>query len=309
METNQHKKVVTIVTHSGQFHTDDIFAVATLQLLLEKEYEVVVRRTRDKDIINSAEYVVDVGEVYDPAQRRFDHHQREGAGVREDGIPYASFGLVWKEYGSMVVGEDKDIVDQIEQKLVKPIDAMDNGISFMKSERDGLFMYDIKDITFAYKNTWKEGDEMLDKNFEYLTGFARDLIKREISILKDMKEGVEEVNKIIAQQQYKTLLILDKPYPYELSLYSKPYILLVAHPKRQDDTWAVEVARDDIRSYTSRMYFPEAWAGKSGSDLVEVTGVEDAVFCHKGRFIVVAKTKEGAIKLAEKALKEIGKSI
>ncbi len=304
MEKNQHKKIITIVTHSGQFHTDDVFAVATLRLLLENDtQEVVVHRTRDTQIISTADYVVDVGEVYNPAERRFDHHQQQGAGVREDGIPYASFGLVWKEYGDRVVGGDKDISNQIEQKLVKPIDAMDNGINFMRSDREGLFMYDLKDVTFAYKNTWKEDDEMLNENFKYLTGFAMNLIKREISVLKDIRESDIEVNKIMAQQQYKTLLILDKPYQYELSVSSKPYILLVVHPKRQDDTWAVETARDDIRSYKSRIDLPTEWAGKSGAELREVTGVEDAIFCHKGRFIAVAQTREGAIKLAELALK------
>ncbi len=304
MEKNQHKKIITIVTHSGQFHTDDVFAVATLRLLLENDtQEVVVHRTRDTQIISTADYVVDVGEVYNPAERRFDHHQQQGAGVREDGIPYASFGLVWKEYGDRIVGGDKDISNQIEQKLVKPIDAMDNGINFMKSDRDGLFMYDLKDVTFAYKNTWKEDDEMLSENFKYLTGFAMNLIKREISVLKDIRESDIEVNKIMAQQQYKTLLILDKPYQYELSVSSKPYILLVVHPKRQDDTWAVETARDDISSYKSRIDLPAEWAGKSGAELREVTGVDDAIFCHKGRFIAVAQTREGAIKLAELALK------
>ncbi len=303
MEINQHKKIVTIVTHNGQFHTDDIFAVATLRLLLENNgEEVVVQRTRDAHIINTADYVVDVGEIYNPTERRFDHHQQEGAGVRDDGIPYASFGLVWKEYGDRVVGGDREISNQIEQKLVKPIDAMDNGINFMKSDREGLFMYDLKDLTFAYKNTWKEDDEMLDENFKYLTWFAMNLIKREISVLKDIRESIFEVNKIMAQQQYKTLLILDKPYQYELSVSSKPYILLVVHPKRQDDTWAVETARDDIRSYKSRIDLPAEWAGKSGADLVQVTGVDDAIFCHKGRFIAVAKSREGAIKLAELAL-------
>lgn len=304
----EHKKI-TIVTHSGQFHTDDVFAVATLQLLLEKNFSITIIRTRDEKIINAADYVVDVGEAYDPVTKRFDHHQSEGAGVRGDGIPYASLGLVWKEYGEEVCGGDTDIALLIEQKLVKPIDAMDNGISFMKSEREDLFMYDLKDITFVYKNTWKEGDDVLDKNFEYLTGFAKELIKREISVLKDIREAEIEVNKIIAQQQDKTLLILDKPYQYEVAVSIKPYILLVIHPKRQDGTWAVEVTRDSIRSYESRMQLPVEWAGKRDTELAQITGVDDAVFCHRGRFIAVAKSKEGVLKLAYIALEKAGKSL
>lgn len=113
----------------------------------------------------------------------------------------------------------------------------------------------------------------------------------------------------MAQQQYKTLLILDKPYQYEQVVCSNPYILLVVHPKRQDGTWAVETVRDNIRSYQARMDLPAEWAGKRDSELAEITGVTDAVFCHRGRFIAVAKTREGVIKLAHIALEKAGKSL
>ena len=85
-----------IVTHNSTFHADDVFAVATL-LIIEPDAEVI--RTRDENIISSADYVVDVGQIYDKDKKRFDHHQLGGAGKRDDGIEYASFGLVWKEYG------------------------------------------------------------------------------------------------------------------------------------------------------------------------------------------------------------------
>lgn len=60
----------TILTHSGSFQADDIFAVAILLLALG---ESKVVRTRDKDQIATADYVVDVGMIYDPAKNRFDH--------------------------------------------------------------------------------------------------------------------------------------------------------------------------------------------------------------------------------------------
>ena len=43
--------------------------------------------------MDSADIVIDVGGQYDPDAGRFDHHQRGGAGERENGIPYSSFGL------------------------------------------------------------------------------------------------------------------------------------------------------------------------------------------------------------------------
>ncbi len=88
------------VTHCGSFHTDDVFACATLSLYFKKnnlKYKLI--RTRDDNIIKKADYVFDVGGIYDPKIDRFDHHQYGGAGKRENNIPYASFGLVWKKFG------------------------------------------------------------------------------------------------------------------------------------------------------------------------------------------------------------------
>ena len=79
METNNKK----LITHNGSFHADDIFACATLSLMLEKageKFEVI--RTRDEEIIKTGDYVFDVGGIYDENLNRFDHHQTGGAGIR-----------------------------------------------------------------------------------------------------------------------------------------------------------------------------------------------------------------------------------
>src|SRR3989344_2504806 len=89
-----------LITHNGSFHTDDIFAAATLSVLLERKgetYEII--RTRDEEIIKTGDYVFDVGGIYDKEKNRFDHHQVGGAGKSESGIEYSSFGLVWEKFG------------------------------------------------------------------------------------------------------------------------------------------------------------------------------------------------------------------
>ena len=96
-----------LVTHPHNFHVDDIFAAATLALFMEKRgirYEII--RTREKDELEKYKkqareksqrapvFVFDVGGEYDEENNLFDHHQREGAGLRKNGISYSSFGLV-----------------------------------------------------------------------------------------------------------------------------------------------------------------------------------------------------------------------
>ena len=62
------------------------------------------------------------------------------------------------------------------------------------------------------------------------------------------------------------------------------------------------VCQKKFGSFKSRKLFPESWAGLKDEALKNETGVETATFCHNGRFICCAKTKEDAIKLAEIAV-------
>lgn len=298
-------KKITIVTHSGSFHTDDVFAVATLCLLLEKENEIKIIRTRDNEIIHTGDYVVDCGFVYEPSIHRFDHHQEGGAGTRSNGIPYSSFGLVWKEYGHILAGGEVEAI-ALDREVVQPIDAMDNGITFMKTEREGLYMPSIKDIVNSFRITWKEDESELDTNFLYLVNVAKMFIQREIKRIKDNKEGSEIIKSLIANNKDKRLLIIDKHYEYELVTYMYEELLLVVYPKRQDSTWGVEVVRKDYHSYEGKILFPEEWAGKTRQELVQLTGISDIIFCHTKRFLVVTKTKQSAIEIAHLTFKKLG---
>ena len=134
----------TILTHDSSFHSDDVFAVATL-LLIFPEAQVV--RSRDNDKIGTADYVVDVGMVYDTARNRFDHHQPEGVGTRPNGIPYASFGLVWKEFGEKIAGS-LEAAEMVDIKLAQPLDAHDNGTVLVENKFKDVRDYTINDFLY-----------------------------------------------------------------------------------------------------------------------------------------------------------------
>lgn len=294
-------KKITIVTHSSKFHTDDIFAVATLTLLLEKDHDVTVVRSRDKAIIDSADYVVDVGWEYDPSRNRFDHHQEGGAGKRENTVPYASFGLVWKHYGATLCGS-QEIADRIDQVLVQPIDAWDNGIQFSETKIEGLYPYNIKSITYAFRPTWKEEEANLDEIFSTLVSYAKVLLEREIKHVVDDMDAEKNVLQAYEKAEDKRLIILDERYPWEEMFSKIPEPLFVIYPKRVDNTWSLKAVRNDLNSYESRKNLPESWAGKSGEEFEKITGVPGSIFCHNNRFLAVAQTKEATLKLAEIAL-------
>lgn len=294
------KSKVTIVTHSSKFHTDDIFAVATLTLALENEYEIEVIRSRDMSVIEKGDYVVDVGGLYDESINRFDHHQIGGAGKRENGVPYAAFGLVWKKFGERLVGS-KEGAFKVDQTIVQPIDANDNGVQFLKTCIEGLFPFDIGTMTFLFSPTWKEADTDLDVLFVELVGYAKAILKRKIITTKDELEGARLVLEIYKNTEDKRLIIVEERYPWEETLSKFPEPLFAVY-KNRDNNWSIKCVRSDLLSYDRRKDLPKNWAGKRDEELEKETGVPGSVFCHNNLFMAVNKTKEGILKMAEIAL-------
>lgn len=292
-------KKKTIATHNGSFHADDVFAVATLLLAFPKEkFEII--RTRDMDKISKADFVVDVGRIYDPSKQRFDHHQGGGAGKRENGIPYASFGLVWKEYGAKICGTEE--VNIVDQGLVSFLDAADNGVDLFESKTE-INNYSLASIVAVFNSTSLEENKN-DKTFLDIIWLAKKIIEREIASAKEFIYGKEEIKKAYERSNDKRIIILDKKIEKEIVyrvLGEYPNVLFVVHPYQGQ--WALRGARKEPNSYESRKLLPESWAGKDPVELQKITGVKDILFCHNARFIASAASKEGAIKLAEIALK------
>ena len=76
------------ITHGGNFHADDVFSAALLKMV-----------NPEIDIVRTFKIPDDfAGIAFDIGYGEYDHHQ-EAAAVRENGIPYAAFGLLWREFG------------------------------------------------------------------------------------------------------------------------------------------------------------------------------------------------------------------
>ena len=284
-----------IVTHSGYFHTDDLLAVATL-LLKYPEAEVI--RSRDEEVIESADIVVDVGQKYDASSMRFDHHQPSGAGVRDNGIPYASFGLVWKEFGEEVAG-GKDKAKIIEDKLIVAVDATDNGVDLYTLLFKNTREYSLGDFFYSFVGE-AETLEDLDKVFFEVLSLAKDLLRREIESAKRTADDWREVLKIYDESANKEIIILPANKHWKKILIPTETLFVIS--PRPDGQWGARAVPKAINSFELKSPFPASWAGLKGGDLSSVSGVSDAVFCHRDRWLANAKTKEGAIALAKIAL-------
>lgn len=295
--------MIKIATHDAKFHTDDVFAVATLFILLGKENCEVIR-TRDKALITSADYVVDVGMIYDQEKNRFDHHQLEGAGQRENGIPYASFGLVWKKFGQKVC-DSESIYAYLDASLVQAIDALDNGMDITRALVPGVCPFDINSVVNQYRLTWKEEGDW-DKNFLECVVWAMQLLEREIKMAQDYEEAKAITIKAYEDTEDKRLIMIDEKYDLGreivskvLSKFSEPIFAVLY--RKDVGNWQIVTIRKG-EGFESKKPLPEAWRGKVDGELSEISGVSGAVFCHRGGFMCVVDSKEGILALAEKAL-------
>ena len=295
--TMQNKK---LITHNGSFHADDVFACATLCLILEhnkESFEII--RSRDEEIIKTADYVFDVGGEYDADKNRFDHHQKGGAG-KHNSIEYSSFGLVWKKFGKELTKSD-EAMELIDKRLASPVDAHDNGLDLVEKKYE-VSPYLIQDFFRVMRPTWKETDLKIDEMFLKSVEIAKQILSREIVYALDTEFANKMILSIYQNTEDKKIIVLDKNYPSSEILNKLNETLFVVYPRDTNNDWGVKTVRQDSKSFKNKKDLPQSWAGLRDEELAKITGVPDAVFCHRGLFLVVAKSKEGAIKLAQIAL-------
>lgn len=290
-----------IITHNGSFHADEVLAVATIFLALNGRIKVI--RTRDPEIIKTGDYVVDVGGIYDPDKNKFDHHQEGGAGKRENGIPYSSFGLVWKKFGEKVCGS-KAVAEVIDKKLGEPIDANDNGIDTdgSRSSFANATIYTLPGIIKALRPI---GGDMIDfdEPFHEAVKLTMTILKKEIERTTASVEAERFVRDAYQNAADKRIVIFQKYLPAGDLLsteYTEP--LFVIYPGLEGK-WYIRAVKKSPYSFEAKKPFPQGWSGKRDEELAMASGVSDALYCHhSGQYIATAKSKEGAVALAKLAV-------
>ncbi len=291
-------KPIVAVTHSGSFHTDDIFAAATLELFYAgKDLKII--RSRDEKDIASADIVFDVGGIYDSKTLRFDHHQKGGAGERENGIPYSSFGLIWKEYSAVLCG-GAEVAQIVDERLVQCVDGPDNGVGDINMS-NGYYPYGLQDIISAERPTWQENID-IRQSFDIAVGLAKEILTRAIVQTKSFLTAKEKLQERYDATENKSVVDINIDYPgWYTFMAEHPEVLYVVYAS-ESGGWTIRATRKDPLKFELQKPFPESWGGLRGEQLQELTGVKDAIFCHRNLFTARAQSREGALELAHLAV-------
>lgn len=287
-----------IAVHNRDFHADEVFAVSILRLIYPK---VKVIRTRDEKKLKEVDARIDVGKKYNFKTNDFDHHQKGGAGKRDNGIPYASAGLIWKHFGKNLVSSD-EVFNYIDEKIIQYIDADDEGINTYIIKK--LAPYTVADfIKGLNPSGLNQKDGLFDEYFEEVVIIIAKLLKREIKVAEELIKA----GKIIKEEIKKSngeYLLLNNYIPWKKAVIEESNIKYVVSHDPIENHWSIRAVPLSLNTFENRKDLPKAWAGLAEGDLQKVTGVKDAKFCHNKLFTARAKSKEGAIKLVELALKD-----
>lgn len=293
---------VVAATHSGSFHADDVLAAATLRLV---NPSVTILRTRDQQQLDGADVLFDVGRVFDPAISRFDHHQLEYKEGRENGIPFSSFGLIWRELGTALCGSDAAAA-RVDRWLVQGVDAVDCGVTLSK-ETPAAMVMSISSAIGSFNPGWQDDTSPEARNaaFERAVTWGQAILQ---NVIREAS-GLEAARAVVVQSALAEdgrLLVLERDVPWKEVVLAAPeyeQLLYVVSPDSQAK-WHVTTVPDAPGSFGNRKSLPAAWAGLDGEELDAVVGLTGCVFCHRGRFVAGHRTKDGALEMARLALRD-----
>ncbi|MBT7461463.1 MAG: MYG1 family protein [Waddliaceae bacterium] len=269
--------------HDGKFHADEVTACAFLIMCGCIDRDKIVR-TRSYSELSRCEYRCDVGGEYDPASKNFDHHQASYRGAMSS----AGMILLYLKDEGLLTPEEYDLFNDA---FVRGVDAHDNGII---TQEDGTMT--LSHVVSGY-NTIDGGasSEPKDAKFYEALDFVYGVIER----LREGYEYAKSCHSVVAEQMAlsERFLIFDAAVPWQepfFELGGKEHpALFVVMPC--DGKWKLRGIPPSYNDMEVRVPFPESWAGLLGDELREVSGIPGAVFCHKGKFIAIFKTKEAAL--------------
>lgn len=283
----------SLAIHDGSFHADEVTACALL-LLFDRIDREKIYRTRDPKKIDACDYVCDVGGIYDPKKKRFDHHQIDYKGS------FSSAGMVLlflKEQGLM----ESHLYEYFNRSLIMGVDAHDNGVAKLEPGTTSFSQVITNFLPIEYDVT----DEEMNRAFMVAVDFALghlDRLKRRHFYTTNCKGLVKKamIEGSSALIFHESLPWLENFFDLGGDLHPAQFVIMPA-----GDHWKLRAIPPSLAERMKvRKALPESWAGLHEEDLRKACGIKGAIFCHKGRFISIWKTKEDALKALHIALDE-----
>lgn len=331
------KRRILIGTHSNIFHIGEVVAISILCIAHEDD-EIVIIRTKKYEELEKCDYVVNMGEG-NGENGRYGHYHRVNE-KRKDGSVFGNAGFVWRDFGDQIIKKlfDKEILknkkviekmfvtaeiargtvnEQVKLKvdadLIQNVDMHQNGI---KLEKDFNYIHSFLPKWYVEESYETLFDEVLEITQKIVKRYiikkidevlAQDEINNRLTygfygnkrlknnILEIPKQHMPWINVVI---DYNNNIMQDK----NIKEKEQKIVQFVMFPYHRGG-WAAQCVPSNKKNIFEKIVpFPKEWAGES-TNLPKITGVNDAIYCHKTAFFVRAASREGIIKLCMLAQK------
>lgn len=260
-------------THGGVFHADDVFSTALLKIL---NPGIVIHRG------NSVPEDFD-GIVYDIGLGEFDHHQKDNE-VRENGIPYAAFGKLWRAFGNLLV--EDEYVQQFDKCFVEKVDNADNSAEF-----DSVSV-----AVCSFRPGWAD-ERSMDDCFVEAVEFAQGILEKQIEYYKSLTLA-KRIALDAAANAEDGIAVFEKFVPAGQFLVDTNVVFFVYPSLRGGYNVNCVKNSDGV----NKVDFPAEWLGSKDESI-------GLTFCHKGNFMASADTLENAIGIAKRAIEIAGNNV
>lgn len=309
-----------LVTHSGTFHADDVLSTVILSKYLGGTITVerignfsesTEREFRRREAMRKHPVI-----VYDIGGGKYDHHQEGGNGTRENGIPYSSVGLVWRDFGINLLSKtfpnnsdwvNNYILNFVDQNLIQGIDAYDNNI--LPTLDFPAQPMNFSEIIQNFNPRWDNQSEDSDAAFLQAVSCAEVIFDKIIQTALS-KAITQEMVESSINSATNGIMVFDKSIgleEWEEAFFSSTNkktdeIMYAIFPFRGEyRVWGIP---EKLHSENPRKPFPDSWKNASFFLKYYKNVPDDALYCHPSGTLATAKSLETAMQLANLAMKE-----
>eukprot|EP00268_Persea_americana_P047386 TRINITY_DN4935_c0_g1_i4.p1 TRINITY_DN4935_c0_g1~~TRINITY_DN4935_c0_g1_i4.p1 ORF type:complete len:375 (+),score=75.92 TRINITY_DN4935_c0_g1_i4:229-1353(+) len=318
-------------THNGSFHCDEALGCFMIRLT-DKFREAEIIRTRDPQVLDKLDAVLDVGGVYDPSHDRYDHHQKGFTEVFGHGFAtkLSSAGLVYKHYGMEIIAKELQLDVEhpdvhrlfiaVYKSFMEAIDAVDNGINQYDTDQPPKYVNNthLSSRVGRFNLDWMDPDQSSEKENE---AFQRAMALAGSEFLENVRFHAKSwlPARSIVMESLKAradvgpsgeIMTLHKFCPWKLHLFEleeemkiDPPIKYVLYQDDRSKNWRVQAVAVSPDNFESRKPLPSQWRGLRDEELSKESGIPGCVFVHISGFIGGNQSYDGALAMARAALK------
>jgi len=307
---------VTIVTHGGIMHADDVMSVALIEAFFivygnkEMKFEVIrCERTRKIEDIENKQFVVDVGncDEFDGKTLYLDHHQTDSGVYPENGIKLAACGKVFDILFNKSAKFNDAVLEYVRTKLLYPIEAADNGQELDVLEHKLAW---VKNFNPAFEEENYDSDKMFGICVTITKQILARVFREAVAHGNALKVFTDALYTSRTNPDFRNVLFFEKAIPWQDFYFNNRDLCeliryIVFEDTLSKEGYVLRTIPKEPNSFEIKFPLPSKWEGLRGEELSKVSGIDGAIFCHKTGFMAKWDTFEHVMQAVNAAIGDL----